>query len=63
MEQKSGSKSFRMAKLWQFLQGHPKAAFSEKVQSGTKGSFSKIAQTDALAEKAQKRTGANGIIL
>ena len=52
-----------MAKLWQFLQGHPKAAFSEKVQSGTKGSFSKIAQKDALAEKAQKHNGANGSIL
>ena len=31
---KSGSKSARMAKLWQFSQGHPKAPFSEKVQRG-----------------------------
>ena len=31
---KSRSKSARMAKLWQFSQGHPKAAFSEKVQTG-----------------------------
>ena len=30
----SGSKSARMAKLSQFLQGHPKPAFSEKVQRG-----------------------------
>ena len=30
----SGSKNARMAKLWQFLQGHPKPAFSEKVQKG-----------------------------
>ena len=52
-----------MAKLWQFWQGHPKAAFSEKVQRGTKGNFSKIVQKDALAEKAQKHSGANGIIL
>ena len=53
-----------MTKLWQFWQGRPKAAFSEKLQKeGTKGNFSKIAQKDALAEKAQKHTGANGIIL
>ena len=30
----SGSKSARMAKLWQFSQGHTKPAFSEKVQRG-----------------------------
>ena len=52
-----------MTKLWQFWQGDPKPAFSEKVQGGTKGNFSKIAQKDALAQKAQKHTGANGIIL
>ena len=34
--QKSGSKSSRMTKLWQFWQGHPKPAFSEKVQRGEK---------------------------
>ena len=28
---KSGSKSARIAKLWQFLHGHKKPAFSEKV--------------------------------
>ena len=28
------SKSARIAKLWQFRQGHPKAVFSEKVQRG-----------------------------
>ena len=27
-----GFKRARTAKLWQFLQGHPKPAFSEKVQ-------------------------------
>ena len=52
-----------MAKLLQFSQGHPKPAFSEKVQRGTKGNFLKIAQKDVLAEKAQKHCGANGIIL
>ena len=30
----SGSKSARMAKLWQFLQGLPKPEFSQKVQKG-----------------------------
>ena len=38
---KSGSKSSRMAKLWQFSQGHPKAPFSEKVQRGDQGKFFK----------------------
>ena len=41
MEQKSGSKSSRMAKLLQFLQGHPKHACSEKVQRGDQGKFFK----------------------
>ena len=39
--QKSGSKSARMAKLLQFSQGHPKPAFSEKVQRGDQGKFFK----------------------
>ena len=30
-----------MAKLLQFLQGHPKPAFSEKVQRGDQGKFLK----------------------
>ena len=30
-----------MAKLWQFSQGHPKPAFSEKVQRGDQGKFFK----------------------
>ena len=28
-----------MAKLWQFSQGHPRPAFSEKVQTGDQGKF------------------------
>ena len=39
--QKSGSKSARTAKLRQFSQGHPKPAFSEKVQRGDQGKFFK----------------------
>ena len=61
--QKSASTSSRTTKLWQFWHGRPKPAFSEKVQRGTKENFSKLAQKDALAEKAQKHTVANGIIL
>ena len=38
---KSGSKRAWMAKLWQFSQGHPKGAFSEKVQRGYQGKFFK----------------------
>ena len=41
----SGFESARMAKLWQFSQGHPKPAFSEKVQIRN---FSKIAQKVAF---------------
>ena len=52
-----------MAKLWQFLQGHPKPAFSVKEQREDQGKFLKIAQKVALVWKAQKQTGANGIIL
>ena len=52
-----------MAEVWQFLQGHPKPAFSEKVQRGDQEKFFKNHQKVALAEKAQKHTGANGIIL
>ena len=39
-----GSKSARMAKLWQFLQGHPNPAFSVKVQRGDQGKFFKNRQ-------------------
>ena len=31
----------RLEKLWQFLQGHPKPAFSEKVQRGDQDKFFK----------------------
>ena len=37
--------------------------FWKSAKGGTKGNFKKIAQKDALAEKAQKHSGANGIIL
>ena len=37
----SGSKSARMARLWQFSRGHSKPAFSEKVQRGDQGKFFK----------------------
>ena len=37
----SGFKSARMAKLWQFSQGHQKPAFSKNVQRGDQEKFSK----------------------
>ena len=37
--------------------------FLKKCKRGTKGNCLKISQKDALAKKAQKHTGANGIIL
>ena len=37
--------------------------FLKKCKRGTKGNFSKIAQKVALVWKAQKHSGANGIIL
>ena len=40
-----------------------KPHFLKKCKGGTKGNFSKIPQKDALAEKAHKHSGANGIIL
>ena len=56
-----------MAKLWQFSQGHPKPAFSEKVQRGDQGKcfknrskrsprlkFFKNLPKKALVRKAQK---------
>ena len=40
-----------------------KPHFMKKCKRGRKGNFSKIAQKDALPEKAQRHTGANDIIL
>ena len=37
--------------------------FLKKGKGGTKANFSKIAQKVALVSKAQKHSGANGIIL
>ena len=37
--------------------------FLQKCKGGTKGNFTNIAQKDALAEKAQKHSGENGITL
>ena len=54
MGQKGGSQSARMAKLWQFLQGHPKPAFSEKVQKGDQGKFFKNRPEGCPRLKGQK---------
>ena len=52
-----------MAKLWQILQGHPKAAFSEKVQRGDQGKFFKNRPKSSPRLKSQQHSGANVIIL
>ena len=55
----SSSKSARMAKVWQFSQGHPKPAFSEKVEKGgLKGNFSKIAR-----ESSPRMNGLRALLL
>ena len=49
LAQKAAPKSARMARLLQFLQGHPKPAFSEKVQRGDQGKFFENRRKVALA--------------
>ena len=63
LAQKAAWKSARMPKLWHISQGHPKPAFSVKAQTGDQGKCLKIGQKLAPVWKAQKHTGANGIIL
>ena len=48
LAQKAAPKKARMATLLQFLQGQTKPAFPEKVQRGTKETFSNIAQKVAI---------------
>ena len=50
----SGSKSVRMGKLWQLSQGHPKPAFSGKVQRGDQGKFFKNRLKRSLRLKFSK---------
>ena len=54
---KGSSKSARMAKLWQFRQGHPKPAFSEKVQRGDQGKFLKNRPKSSPPLKGLKAQG------
>ena len=51
---KSGSTRARMATLWQFRQGHPKPAFSEKVQRGDQKKFFKNRTKSSLRLKGPK---------
>ena len=55
--------SARMAKSLRFSQGHPKPAFSEKVQRGDQGKFFKNRPKRSHRLNAQKQAGANNIIL
>ena len=54
---KGSSKSARMAKLWQFRQGHPKPAFSEKVQRGDQGKLVKNRPKSSPPLKGPKAQG------
>ena len=54
LAEKGGSKSARMAKLQQFLQGHPNPAFSGKVQRGDQGKFFKNRQKKSPRLKGPK---------
>ena len=54
LAQKAAPKSARMAKLLQFLQGHPKPAFSEKVQRGDQGKSFKNRPKSSLRLKGPK---------
>ena len=51
---KSSSKTSRMTKLWQFLQRHPRPAFSEKLQRGHQGKFFKNRPTSSPRLKGPK---------
>ena len=56
LAQKAPSKSARMAKLWQFSQGHPKPAFSVKAQTGDQGKFFKKSPKRMTSLKRPKST-------
>ena len=51
LRQTRGAKSARMAKIWQFRQGHPKPTFSEKVQRGNEEKFFKDRPKNSLQLK------------
>ena len=51
-----------MAKLWQFLEGHPKPAFSEKVQRGDQEKFFKNRPESSPRFNGPNPSGANVII-
>ena len=51
---KRSSKTSRMTKLWQFLQRHPRHAFSEKVQRGHQGKFFKYRPKSSPCLKGTK---------
>ena len=46
-----------MAKLWQFRQGHPKPAFSEKVQRGDEEKFFEVPQKQPSLKRASSTMG------
>ena len=54
LAQKAASNSARMAKLWEFWQGHKKPLFSEKVQRGDQGKFFKNRLKSSFRLKGSK---------
>ena len=54
LAQKTAPKLPQIAKLWQFLQGHPKPTFSEKVQRGNQEKFFKSRPKGSLRLKGSK---------
>ena len=55
--QNAAPNSVRMAKLWQFSQGHPKPEFSKKVQTGDQGKFVKNRPKSSPGLKGSKAQG------
>ena len=52
-----------MAKLWQFSEGHPKPAFSEKKQTGDQEKLLKNRPKSTTRFKGQRKLWRNVIIL
>ena len=63
LAQKAAPKRPKWPRYGNFRNVTQEPHFLKKCKGGTKANFSKIAHKDALAEKAQKHSGANGIIL
>ena len=59
LAQKAAAKSSPMAKLLQFLQGHPKPAFSKKKERGDQEKFFKQSPKKPISSLAQVALSSN----